>query len=142
MKKILYIDLDDVVVDYQSGYRFTRNKKSKGFFENMGPVPGAIKSVKKLNKYYNIYFLSTAPWGNPHSWMEKRLWIERHFPLIGYKKLILTHNKSLLIGDYLLDDRTKNGASEFKGELILFGSEAYPDWDVCIEYLLKNVNYK
>jgi len=137
LKKILYIDLDNVVVDYQSGFKAVSNKKEKGFFENMEPVEDAVKSVKKLKKYYNVYFLSTAPWSNPYSWMEKRLWVEKYFPLIGYKKLILTHNKSLLLGDYLIDDRTKNGALDFKGELILFGSQNFPNWDICLNYLLE-----
>jgi hypothetical protein len=43
-----------------------------------------------------------------------------------------------MIGDYLIDDRTANGAGEFKGELIQFATEKYPDWDSVLEYL--NVN--
>ena len=39
------------------------------------------------------------------------------------------------IGDYLIDDRTKNGAGEFNGELVLFGSENYPNWKSVEEYL-------
>lgn len=38
----------------------------------------------------------------------------------------------MLIGDYLIDDRLKNGASNFKGELIRFG------WD----YENKTWNHK
>jgi hypothetical protein len=40
------------------------------------------------------------------------------------------------MGDYLIDDRTKNGAGEFKGELIHFGTDKFPDWDSVLEYLL------
>jgi hypothetical protein len=36
----------------------------------------------------------------------------------------------------LIDDREKNGASHFKGELILFGSEKFKDWRCIGEYLL------
>ena len=39
------------------------------------------------------------------------------------KKIILTHRKDLVSGDYLIDDRSKNGASEFCDEWIQFGSE-------------------
>ena len=52
------------------------------------------------------------------------------------KRLILTHRKDLLIGDYLIDDRLKNGAGEFKGELIHFGTIKFPDWKTVLEYLL------
>jgi 5'(3')-deoxyribonucleotidase len=49
--------------------------------------------------------------------------------------LILSHNKHLNHGDYLIDDRDKNGADKFTGELILFGGEKFPHWDSVIEYL-------
>ena len=39
------------------------------------------------------------------------------------------------MGDYLIDDRTKNGAGEFSGELIQFGSDDYPDWETVLNYL-------
>jgi 5'-nucleotidase len=31
------------------------------------------------------------------------------------------------MGDYLIDDRLKNGAGEFKGELIHFGTDKFPE---------------
>ena len=40
-----------------------------------------------------------------------------------------------MIGDYLIDDRRFNGASEFQGEWIHFGSEKYPDWKSVLQYL-------
>ena len=52
--------------------------------------------------------------------------------------MIVSHNKNLMIGDYLIDDRTANGAGEFKGELIQFGTEKYPNWNTVLKYL--NVN--
>jgi hypothetical protein len=49
----------------------------------------------------------------------------------------------MLIGDYLIDDRLKNGAGKFKGELIHFGYDyvndkinPYPDWDSVLKKLL------
>lgn len=56
----------------------------------------------------------------------------------AYKRLIITHHKDLNRGDFLVDDREKNGAGNFEGELILFGSEKFPDWDKVTEYLLMN----
>jgi len=43
-----------------------------------------------------------------------------------------------MIGDYLIDDRTVNGAGEFKGELIQFGTEKFPNWEVVLDYLKVN----
>jgi 5'-nucleotidase len=50
--------------------------------------------------------------------------------------MFVTHRKDLLSGDYLIDDRTANGAGEFKGELLLFGGNDYPDWNSILQKLL------
>jgi hypothetical protein len=39
------------------------------------------------------------------------------------------------VGDYLVDDRPNNGAENFKGEWIHFGSEEYPNWASVLTYL-------
>jgi 5'(3')-deoxyribonucleotidase len=49
---------------------------------------------------------------------------------------VITHCKHLCEGDYLIDDRGKNGASEFKGERIQFGSDRFADWKSVLSYLL------
>ena len=66
----------------------------------------------------------------------KLKWVKEYLPDIGYKRLILSHNKNLNIGDYLIDDRTKNGAGEFQGELIHFLTDQYPDWDHVFDHLV------
>jgi len=38
-------------------------------------------------------------------------------------------------GHYLIDDREKNGAGDFEGELIRFGSEEFPDWQSVLVFL-------
>ena len=57
----------------------------------------------------------------------------------AYKRLILTHHKNLNRGHFLIDDRENHGAREFDGELILFGSERFPDWPTVTQYLLAKV---
>ena len=51
---------------------------------------------------------------------DKVEWIQKYLPK-AYKRLILSHNKHLNVGDYLIDDRTANGAGEFGGELLQYG---------------------
>ena len=137
-KKILYVDLDGVLADYESAKATTTEKerKQKGFFENLSPIEGAIEAFKKLSKKYETYFLSTAPWTNIHAPSEKRIWVEKHLGRYAFKKLILTHNKGLLKGDFLIDDRTMNGVKEFEGEHIHFGSEKFKTWNDVLDYLL------
>ena len=40
------------------------------------------------------------------------------------------------MGDILIDDRPNNGANNFRGEWIHFGSEKYPNWPAVLDYLL------
>lgn len=75
MKKVVYVDMDDVLADFESG----------------------LAKVSEQN--------------------------------------IITHCKNLLKGDYLIDDRSKNGTSEYEGERIQFGSIGFPDWDSALNCL-------
>ena len=145
-KKILYIDMDNVLVDFMSGveqYDEQTREKYKddldhipGVFSKMKPLPGAIESYKKLSKHFDTYILSSSPWGNDTAPTDKLKWVKKYLGDVAYKRLILSHHKNLNRGDYLIDDRTKNGAGEFMGEHIHFGTEKFPDWAAVVEYLL------
>jgi len=147
MKKILYIDMDNVLVNFPSAFKklsqetldqYEKNRDDiDGIFSLMEPMPGAVEAFEKLSEKYETYILSTAPWDNPSAWTDKLLWVKKHLGESAYKRLILTHHKNLNSGDYLVDDRTKNGADKFKGEHIHFGEDNFPDWDVVLEYLMK-----
>ena len=106
----------------------------------MQPMQGAIDAAKKLSKYYDCYILTTAPWRNPSAWSDKLIWVKQHFKGLFYKRIIITHCKQLCKGDILIDDRDRNGASEFEGEWIQFGSERFPDWNSVQEYLIPKEN--
>lgn len=146
-KKILYFDMDNVLVDFKSGIEREdaeilkeyegRLDEVPGIFSLMDPMPGAIQAFETLSKVYDVYILSTSPWLNPTAWSDKLLWVQKYLGESAYKRLILTHHKDLNKGDYLIDDRRKNGAAEFEGELIEFGSERFPDWNAVVKYLLK-----
>lgn len=152
-KKRLFFDMDNVLVDFQSGLdRIDEETKEKyrakepgdkdrldeipGLFGKMDPIPGAIDAVHKLAEVYDVYILSTAPWKNPSAWSDKVKWVTKYLYDVFHKRMVITHRKDLVEGDYLIDDRGKNGTSEFKGEWIQFGSERFPDWKIVLEYLL------
>jgi 5'-nucleotidase len=51
--------------------------------------------------------------------------------------LILSHHKHLNVGDYLIDDRTANGAGKFGGEVdSVYGSEKFPTVKSIENYLV------
>jgi len=153
-KKILYFDMDNVLVNFQSGIDQLSEETLKEYegrldevpkiFSLMKPLEGAVEAVQKLSLYYDVYILSTAPWKNPSAWTDKANWVHKYFGIekdtVFYKRLIISHHKNLNKGDYLIDDRTKNGAGEFCGELIQFGSERFPNWEIVTNYLINKKN--
>ena len=146
MKKTIYVDMDNVLVDFPSGINRLDAETRRAFkddldevpgiFSLMDPMPDAIESYIALSDVYELFVLSTAPWKNPSAWSDKLLWIQRYLGEQAHKRLILSHNKHLNRGDFLIDDRTANGAGSFQGELILFGSDQFPDWNSVTTYLL------
>jgi len=140
--KTIYVDMDDTIAKYQQAHNLA--KKDTGldfpqsipnFFLNLEPIEGAIEGVLLLSKKYDVYFLTAPSYMNPLSYTEKRLWIEKYFGLEWCKRLILAYDKSLLKGDYLIDDSVGKGQLEFEGELIQIGTEKFPDWKTIINYL-------
>ena len=132
-------------MDFQSGIdrlapdlrkKYAANlDEAPGIFGLMSPKPDAIESFIELTSLFDTYVLSTAPWENDTAWIDKLNWVKRHLGQHAHKRLILSHNKHLNKGDYLVDDRLANGADKFAGEHIHFASEKYPDWKAVMQYL-------
>ena len=145
MKKTVFVDMDNVLVDFRSSFTkldpqlmqdyADRLDDIPGIFALMEPMTDAIESYERIALHYDTYILSTAPWDNPTAWSDKLLWVKCHLGEVAYKRLILSHNKHLNCGDYLIDDRLKNGADRFTGEHIHFGTDAFPDWNAVCAYL-------
>ena len=158
-KKILYIDMDGVLVDLDHGIELWKKSYPESvskytgrfdlipdIFKTSLPTHGAVDAINVLNESnkYDMFIATSSPWDNPPALTDKRNWIETYFGSIFKKKFITTHRKDLLVGDYLIDDRLKNGAGEFKGELLRFGVDwennysvnEYPDWGAILNKLL------
>lgn len=146
-KPIVFVDMDNVLVDFESGLALQnddvkaeyegRLDEIPGLFSDMQPMPGAIEAVHELQRYFELYILSTAPWKNPSAWSDKVKWVTQHLDDVFHKRMVITHCKNLCKGDYLIDDRGKNGTSEFEGEWIEFGNDQFPDWNTIVEYLYR-----
>lgn len=140
MKKsnlIVHFDMDNTLCDFHSPIKKGfADDMTPGYYLNMDPMPGAIKTFQKLSELFDCYILSTATWWNPDSWKEKRIWVEKHLGEAAFKRLTLTHNKNLLRGDFLIDDRIANGVDGFQGIHIHFGQAGFESMDKVLAYFL------
>ncbi len=160
-KKILYVDMDNVLVNFQSGIdslpdeiknhhqkKWAQKPKDEHgkikenwdeietIFSLMQPIEGAIESYNLLAEKFDTYILSTSPWENVSAASDKVAWVKKYLGGYVYKRLILSHHKNLNKGDFLIDDRKANGVDKFEGEHIHFATEKFPNWKVVTEYLL------
>ncbi len=143
-KKRIFVDMDNVLVDFESGLAQVSEEVKQefegrldeipGLFGLMKPMPGAIEAMHELQKHYDLFILSTAPWKNPSAWSDKVKWVTQYLDDVFHKRMVITHRKDLCQGDFLIDDRGKNGTSDFAGEWIEFGSEKFPDWNSVLAY--------
>lgn len=137
--KRVYIDMDDVLADFTSAFIKRKDgtlpypQSKYGFFLGLEPIKGGLEAVKILRSKYDVWILTRPSIHNPLCYTEKRVWVENHLGMEMVERLILSPDKSLLKGDYLIDDHQHPG---FEGELIQFGYDPYPNWDSVLKYLM------
>jgi 5'(3')-deoxyribonucleotidase len=92
---------------------------------------GAIEAMAKLraNPALTVYILTAPSVENPLCYSEKREWVEAHLGMDMVRRLIISPDKGLSRGHYLIDDHIKGrGQDRFEGQLIHFGSTEFPSW--------------
>lgn len=145
--KILYIDMDDVLCDFVGAYtsakqqnpNLTYPQSIQGFWLGLKPIEGAVQAFNTLFNHpsFDTYILTAPSVLNPICYTEKRLWVEKHLGLEAVHRLIISPNKALNIGHYLVDDYAEGkGQEAFVGELVHFGSAGFSDWDAVLKHLL------
>lgn len=144
---IVYIDMDDVLCDFIGAFNEAREKQpwikypqsQKGFFRDLKPLPHAVESMMQIKEYnetgVNDAYILTAPSvKNPYCYIEKRLWVKFHLGDHWVERLIICPNKGLLKGHILIDDNIEGkGQENFKGKVIQFGSEEFPNWKTIMQ---------
>jgi 5'-nucleotidase len=94
---------------------------SKGFFLSLPPMPGFVETMKKIlaeGKFNPM--ICTSPDTDCEGQVchsEKAQWIEKYLGPEWVKRLILTNDKTLVIGTFLVDDKPN-----------ITGVNATPDW--------------
>ena len=148
MKKIVQVDMDGVLCDYEKTHRESLEKypnipypqSMPGFYLNLEPMPRAIEAMRLLSKIYDVRILTAPSNKNPLSYTEKRLWVENHLGYEFVEGITMSSYKDSVSGDYLIDDKSdSHGQDKFKGELIHFGTSEFPDWLSVYCYLLDQI---
>lgn len=146
----VYVDMDDVLCDFTGAQkRALANNPEQAypqaqmdFFRKLEPLPGAIEGIKTLAEWHSVWILTRPSYRNPLSYTEKRLWVEDHLGLAWCNRLIMSPDKTLLMGDVLIDDQPWVG---FSGKRYLFGSldsnGALIDWNWILK-ALKPIEWK
>lgn len=91
-----------------------------GFFADLPVMENSVEVVQWLCSYFDV-FAVTAATEFPNSLRDKFDWLEKHFPFIGWQKLVLCGDKSIICADYMIDDHAFN-LERFKGVPLLYTS--------------------
>jgi 5'(3')-deoxyribonucleotidase len=95
---------------------------SEDFFEVLDVMPDAQRVLAPLQARYDV-FIATAAMEVPTSFNAKFKWLAKHFPFIPPSRIVFCGDKSILYGDYLIDDNPRQ-LRLFRGEGILFSAPA------------------
>lgn len=150
MKITIYIDMDDTLCNYRMAHIRHREEHPHilypqsipGFFETLTPIPDAIEVFHWLNTqtHFDVFILTAPSVKNPLSYLEKRLWVEKHLGLEVVNRLIISAHKGLNKGHYLIDDNVRGkGQENFEGQLIHYGSADFPDWKMVKAFFEKTL---
>ena len=79
---------------------------SPGFYSRLGAIPGAAEALNEMLSLRHDVRIVTAPWlTNPTCASDKYDWAERHIGAGWGERTIITKDKTLIRGDYLIDDK-------------------------------------
>jgi 5'-nucleotidase len=91
-----------------------------GYYLALEPIPGGLEALEELEANGHEVFICSVPsLGNISCASDKYVWLAEHFGEKWAKKLILTKDKTLVLGDILVDDKP--------GHLIT-GANPHPTW--------------
>lgn len=121
MKKIIFIDMDDTIADFQGAAVFDPKARidesrmfKEGFFRDLRPVPGALRAIRRLMRIgFDVQILTQPVADSAHSYSEKVQWLGMWFPEL-VTKLNMVQDKGIVRGHYLIDDNSNKWKDRFE----------------------------
>ncbi|RPI92930.1 MAG: 5'-3'-deoxyribonucleotidase [Chloroflexi bacterium] len=90
-----------------------------GFFRDMVPVSGAKEALEEMRAMGFEVFICSSPLSTYQNCvLEKYEWVEEHLGAAWVRQLILTKDKTVIKGDFLIDDKP-----------LITGAQDPPDWE-------------
>lgn len=74
-------------------------------YTSLEPIPGAVEALNTMGEEFDTYICSTPEKNNPTCASDKIAAMTEHFGDQWRKRIILTHDKTLVHGDVLIDDK-------------------------------------
>ncbi|KAL4676888.1 hypothetical protein H8957_008601 [Semnopithecus entellus] len=103
--------------------------EAPGFFLDLEPIPGALDAVRQMNDLPDTeVFICTSPLLKyDHCVGEKYRWVEQHLGPQFVERIILTRDKTVVLGDLLIDD--KDTIRDVGAAFLVPGEEETPRWE-------------
>uniref|UniRef100_A0A8D2IP20 5', 3'-nucleotidase, cytosolic n=1 Tax=Urocitellus parryii TaxID=9999 RepID=A0A8D2IP20_UROPR len=94
--------------------------EAPGFFLDLEPIPGALEALREMNAMPDteVFICSSPLLKFDHCVGEKYRWVERHLGPQFVERIILTRDKTVVLGDLLIDDKDT-----------IQGLEETPSWE-------------
>jgi len=89
-----------------------------GFFRHLPVMKDSIAVINELNKKYKVFIVSAAI-EFPNSLHDKLCWLNDHFPFLPWQQIVFCGSKSVVHGDYMIDDLVRN-LETFNGHKYLY----------------------
>ncbi|MGL4998004.1 MAG: 5' nucleotidase, NT5C type [Cetobacterium sp.] len=88
------------------------------FYADLEPIPGAIEALHEMEAEGILVSICSSPWlTNPTCLQDKVDWLERHVGEGWGARIVLTKDKTLVTGDFLIDDKP-----------VITGADSAPQW--------------
>ncbi|XP_045839886.1 5'(3')-deoxyribonucleotidase, cytosolic type [Meles meles] len=94
--------------------------EAPGFFLDLEPIPGAVEAMLEMNNMQDteVFICSSPLLKYEHCVGEKYRWVEKHLGPQFVERIILTRDKTVVLGDLLIDDKDS-----------IQGQEETPSWE-------------
>nr|KAF6457917.1 5', 3'-nucleotidase, cytosolic [Rousettus aegyptiacus] len=81
--------------------------EAPSFFLDLEPIPGALDAMREMSAMQDTeVFICTSPLRKYHHCVgEKYRWVEKHLGPQFVERIILTRDKTVVLGDLLIDDK-------------------------------------